>query len=416
MGVEFDLRRTLARRVYYGWVVVVACLLASVVVFGTTYAFAVFYDSFVETFESSATLLAVVFGVQTALIYVSGVGVSRLVERYGARRVAALSATLLVAGVAWTAIAQSYLELLVAFGVVAAVGMAGLYNVSYATLPRWFDRRRGTATALASTGLGIGLVVVPPGTNAVIAAHGWRTAMLALAGFIAVLSVVLVLLFADDPGAVDADTTGEFDDDSTSEMAERADVPAIVLSRRFLVVLAGWTMIFAPMYVVLGHVVRHATTAGIGRSAGVLSIAVIGLTTTAGRISIGPISDRLGRPRTFVICGGLLGGATAALAVAPSPPLFLAVVAAFGIGYAGCGGLIGAVTADLFGNRSLNMLFAVLSTSFAFAGLPAPPLASLWYEFTGSYQLAFAAFGILGICGAGLVTLGIRMPSAMVRS
>lgn len=42
------LRRALARRIYYGWVIVVACLLASMVVFGTSYAFGVFFDSLLE--------------------------------------------------------------------------------------------------------------------------------------------------------------------------------------------------------------------------------------------------------------------------------------------------------------------------------------------------------------------------------
>lgn len=89
-------------------------------------------------------------------------------------------------------------------------------------------------------------------------------------------------------------------------------------------------------------------------------------------------------------------------------PTFLAVVVVFGVGYGGCGGLIGALTADLFGNRSLNTLFALLSVAFAVAGLAAPPLAGLWFEIAGSYDLAFVAAGALGVVGAGCVAVATR--------
>jgi len=406
-------RRVLADRVYYGWIIALACFLASVAVFGTTYAFGVFYDVFLDAFEASGPLVAVVFGVQTALLYVSGIGVGRVIERYGRRRVAAVSGTLLVGGLVWTARAQSYLELLVAFGVVAAVGMGGLYIVSYATLPTWFDRRRGTASALASAGLGVGLVVVPPSAEAVIDGFGWRAALIALAGLVAALVAVVVVLFADDPAAVGADTSHEFGttDGGRGEPAEtdRSAVRDIVTSGPFLLVFAGWTLAFAPVYVVFAHVVRHASATGIGRSVGVAAVAAIGVATTLGRVSIGPLSDRLGRPRTFAGSAVLLSGATAWLGVASGSAQYLAAVALFGVGYAGCGGLIGAVTADLFGNRALDTLFGVLSVSFAVTGLFSPPLAGVWFEAVGSYRLAFVGFGVVGVLGAGCVALGARV-------
>jgi len=84
-----DPRRILAERVYYGWIIVVAALLGTTAVYGTSYAFGVFYDVFIEEFAVSRSVLATVFGLQTALIYVVGVGAGRAVDRYGQRVVAA---------------------------------------------------------------------------------------------------------------------------------------------------------------------------------------------------------------------------------------------------------------------------------------------------------------------------------------
>jgi len=406
-------RRALARRVYYGWVIAVACFLASVIVFGTSFAFGVLYDVFIDAFARSESLIAFVFGLQTALLYVSGVGFSRLIDRHGQRRVTVLSGVILVAGLAWTSVAGSYLELVASFGVVAAVGMAGLYIVSFATLPAWFERRRGTATGFASAGLGVGLVVVPPGVDAVIARFGWRPAVVALAGFVGLLLLVVVALFADTPEDVGADTGVEFRDTGDGAAPDPVERPRrLVTSGPFLLVFGGWVLIFAPTFVVFAHLVRYATDAGIGRSAGVLAIALIGVTTTVGRIAVGPVSDWVGRVRTFAVSGAALGLSTAAMVLAPSGAVLLAAACLFGVAYAGSGGLVGAVAADLFGYRSINTVFAVLAISFGVGGLVSPPLAGWWFETTGSYDLAFVGFGALGVLGAGAVALGTGLRDA----
>jgi len=420
------LRRALADRVYYGWVITFACLLASMAVFGTTYAFGVFYDALLEEFAASRAALAAAFGLQTALIYIGSVAAGRAVERIGARRVAAISAVVLPVGLAWTAYARSFAELLVAFGVVAALGMAGLYVVGYATVPYWFRRRRGTAAGLASAGLGVGLVVVPPGADYLIGVVGWREAMLAVAGVAALLGGLVALLFADDPADVGADRSVEFGPDvgdmdasgleSTpkaveSDHREGAGTPIrrIVRSAPFVTVFIGWVFVFAPMFALLSHVVVHAADAGIGRSAGVLAITVIGVTTTGCRLGIGVLADRVGRTATFVASAAIMGVAVIGIAVAPTGATLIGAAVVFGIGYGGCGGLLGPQVADLFGDDHLNTLFGLLSLSFAVSGLMSPPLAGYIFQVTGSYTVAFVALGVSGIVGAGCVSLAARL-------
>lgn len=411
----FNLRYTLANRIYYGWIIVFACILASIAIFGTSYAFGVFYDAFIREFAVSRTVLAVVFGLQTALIYVTGVAAGQVIDRYGRRQTAAVSGGLLTVGLLWTALARSYLELLVGFGIVSAVGMGGLYVIGYASVPLWFERRRGTATALASAGLGVGLVVVPPSANALITTVGWRRALVTIAVTVAVLSMVVSLLFADDPADVGADRRVDQTESETPENLENtADggpgrIQAVITSPRFLLVFVGWVLLFSPLYVLLSHVALYTDDIGFGRSLGVFSITVIGIATTGARLGIGTLSDRIGRTRTFVLFGALMGSATLGLVFAPTPTVFLAFVTVFGIGYGGCGGLLGALVADLFGNAHLNTLFALMSLSLGVAGIVAPPLAGFVFELMGGYAPALLGIGSGGIIGAGCIALGTRL-------
>ncbi len=412
-----DPRRALAERVYYGWIIVVACLLATTAVYGTSYAFGVFYDVFIAEFHVSRSLLAGVFGMQTALIYVVGVGAGRSVDRYGQRKTAAVSSVLFVVGLIWAAISRSYLELFIAFGLLSAVGMGGLFVVSFATIPLWFEARRGAASGIASAGLGIGMVVFPLGTNVLISSVGWRRSMLGIALAAAVLCFTFTVLFADRPDEVGADPTVEFGDGrspfETSEI--RTDGQAqptsleTITSARFLFVFLSWVLLSAPVYIVISHIVSYATIIGIGRSEGVLALTTVGVMATVARFGVGSLADRVGRIRTFIASTVVLGAAMIGVALAPTVTVFIGTIVVFGVGYGGCGSLFSPLVADLFGHDDLNTLFAVMSLAFAVAGLTAPPLAGLWFEVSGSYTWAFLITGLGAFVGAGCVAIASRL-------
>ncbi|MFC7008341.1 MFS transporter [Halalkalicoccus salilacus] len=88
---------------------------------------------------------------------------------------------------------------MLAYGVVTGLGMSVLFVVSYATVPRWFDRRQGLAGGLASAGLGAGMLVVAPAADALIERVGWRSALLVLAAGVAVVMLVAVAAIRDEP-------------------------------------------------------------------------------------------------------------------------------------------------------------------------------------------------------------------------
>jgi MFS family permease len=408
-----DPRRVLAERVYYGWIIVVASLLATTAVYGTSYAFGVFYDVFIVEFEVSRSLLAGVFGLQTALIYVVGVGAGRAVDRYGQRRIATVSSVLFTVGLVWAAVSRSYLELFVAFGLLSAVGMAGLFVVSFATIPLWFEARRGTASGIASAGLGIGMVAFPLGADTLISTVGWRQAMFGIAIAAGVLCTVFTVLFADRPSDVGAAAGAEFEGESPFDAPAGADRGLAnyetITSAPFLLVFLGWVLLSAPVYVVISHVVSHATSVGIGRSEGVLALTTIGVMATVARFGVGALADRIGRTRTFVASTVFLGAAMVGVALAPTATLFLGAIVCFGAGYGGCGSLFSPLVADLFGHENLNTLFAVMSLAFAVSGLTAPPLAGLWFEAAGSYTGSFLVTGLGALVGAGCVGAASRL-------
>ena len=399
--------------VYRGWRVVVGCFLGALVVFGVSYSYSVFLGPIQSDLALSRADVSLVFSIQTAVIYVAAAGIGVLADRYGVRRLLALGTGLFVAGTALATRARTLPALLLSYGVVAAVGLGAVYVVSYATVPRWFGRRRGLAAGVATAGLGVGMLAVAPAASYLVSATGWRTALFALAGGAAVLLAAAVALVADDPPSRGVDPTPEFPtgypERPPSDWATyREEVAAVAASRTFLLVFAGWVLVYATLYVVFVHVVAHAGAVGIGRRAGALALAAIGATTSVARVAVGWAADRVGRERTFVACSAVMGAATLALPLADTAAGLLAFAVVYGAAYGGNGALLSPLTTDLFGTANPNAVFGLVSLSFAVSGLVAPWAAGATFDVTGTYTPAFVAAGAAGLAGAALVSLAGR--------
>jgi len=399
-------RGRLAERTYYGWIVAGCCFVAAGVMFGMTYSFSVFFDPLLSSFPVRLARISLVYGLQTFVVFVGAAGLGGALDRVGPRRLLAAGAVFLAAGLVGASYSSSYAALLATYGVVTGLGMGALYVAAYATVPLWFDRRRGAATGLASAGLGAGLLVVAPTAAELIARGGWRSALRALAaGFLVVLAAATYLM-ADRHGDVGADPAVEFpagrSGAATGVGDWRARLAAVgdrVRSVPFALVVAGWALVYATLYVLVNHVVPFAERAGM-RWAGVATLTVVGVSTSAARLTVGPASDRIGRVRIFVACSAVMGAGLLALPFAREPVALFAVAVCFGVGYGGNGALLSPLIADLFGTDQLGTLYGLASVAFAVAGLAAPPLATVGYGGLGSYRPVFLVTGALGLVGA----------------
>lgn len=394
------------RALYYGWVVVAACFLATGVVFGMTYSFGVYLDPLAATFHASTARTSLVFGVQLFVLYTAAAPMGGVVEWLGPRRGLVLAAALVGGGMVAGSQADSLRLLVLSYSVVTGFGMSLAFVVGYATPPQWFQRRRGMATALASAGLGVGMVVVAPTASILVTRVGWRGAFSLLGGSLALTLLLAALLIADDPKNVEATVGTEFPDGRpTSNDGWREQfrvVRGVAGSRTFRLLFSGYVLLYVTLYVLLNHLVNYAAVQGI-RETGVLALSVVGATTAVTRLAVGGVADRLGRLAVFVVCGAAMALALFALPLARAPLMLLAIAVFFGVGYGGTGALLSSVPADLFGDRNLNALFGLVSLSFAVPGLLGPFAASVGFDRFGSYTPVFVTTGVVGLAGVGFV-------------
>jgi MFS family permease len=135
---------------------------------------------------------------------IGGVVCGLLAARFGQRRVAMMGGIAICAGLFLASLGHSW-SLLAGIGIgVGIFGNGALFPPMFAYVSLWFDRRRGTALALVSSGQYIAGFLWPFLFERAIAAYGWQRTMQAygiLAACVVLVVAALVLRPAPMPQA-----------------------------------------------------------------------------------------------------------------------------------------------------------------------------------------------------------------------
>jgi MFS family permease len=102
-------------------------------------------------------------------------------------------------GLGAASVARNLMEVYVAYGLGVGLGIGCSYVPAVGAVTRWFVRRRGFASGLAVSGIGVGTLVVPPLAAWLIDTLGWRETYLVLGIFAVVVGAGMALLIEDDP-------------------------------------------------------------------------------------------------------------------------------------------------------------------------------------------------------------------------
>ena len=136
-----------------------------------------------------------------------GIAMGWLADRYGVRWTALAGTVSVALGLAISSFGQGILgevpALYVGHGLfIGLLGIAGLNAPLYVYVSRWFDRRRGSALALISSGQYIAGALWPPIFERSIASYGWRETMLMFGLFQLAVILPLAALFLRKPPEV----------------------------------------------------------------------------------------------------------------------------------------------------------------------------------------------------------------------
>ncbi|XP_068144346.1 uncharacterized protein chk isoform X2 [Drosophila tropicalis] len=166
----------------YGWVVVFASLVVSLIADGLSFSFGLINTELLEYFGESASKTAWISSLFFSVPLLMGPIWSNLVDKYGCRRMTILGGVVSAFGFALSSLCTSIEMLMVTFGIISGLGLGIGYVTAVVSIAFWFDKKRSFATGIGASGTGIGTFVYARLTQYLIESYGWRGAILILGG------------------------------------------------------------------------------------------------------------------------------------------------------------------------------------------------------------------------------------------
>ena len=148
--------------IFHGWFVVAGAFAVTFVGFGCAYTFSAFLESLQRDFGASRGSVSLVFSLAGFLYFGLGIVSGPLADRFGSRRLAVIGMLLTGLGLAAASFARSLVEVYAAYGLGVGIGVGCAYVPAVGAVQRWFVRRRGFASGLAVSGIGVGTLAMPP--------------------------------------------------------------------------------------------------------------------------------------------------------------------------------------------------------------------------------------------------------------
>jgi MFS family permease len=258
-----------------------------------------------------------------------GIPMGWIAERVGVRWTVMFGALMMALGLAIATLGTTW-PLYIGYGVfVGLIGLSGMNAPFYVYISKWFERRRGSALALISSGTYIAGALWPPIFERAIAYAGWRQTMLWFAVLEAGLIVPLAAVFLRRaPTHLPASVTHR-------APTEHASVLGWPPNLVFAALCAAIFLCCVPMSMPQSHLVAFCSDLGISKAHGAAMLSVLLGTAFLCRQIWGLIADRIGGLRT-VLLGSVIQTITisAFLFTQDEVGLFT-VAAAFGLGFSG---------------------------------------------------------------------------------
>jgi len=417
-------KETHQQGIFYGWIITGLVFLNLGMAYGAQYSFGVLFPAMIEEFKWNRQNLAGAFSLYTFLYGSLGIILGRWVDRFGPRVVLTAGSICLGMGIGLISQVRAPWHLYLVYGFLAAWGMSATYMTASPTIVKWFVEKRGLALGIAQSGLGIGIMLIPPLVGTLIFSFGWRHACMILGASVFAVLFTTALFMIGHPEKVgllpdgrrvdEPDGPGKGSLKSISKEMSWSATEAIH-TRSFWVLTAifflTWLLVFLPLV----HLVIFALDIGLSQKSALFALSFLGGSSTVGRLMMGYVSDRIGRKQTLGLNLALQVFSWFWIMGTNNAWMLIVFAFSFGFSYGGVNAVFPSIVGDYFGRLKaasvIGAIFSISGVSAAFG----PFVGGYIYDLTNSYRPAFLLGGVTNLLALFLLFLS-KPPAKIVRS
>ena len=323
-------------------------------------------------------------------------------DRLGPGKITLAGSILIGGGMVCTAFVNSSAPWLVyvTYGIVAGLGVGTVYTSTIATVQKWFPDRRGFASGMIVGAFGFSLVLFAPLAKYMLASAGVPNTFLIFGiSFFVVCGVCSLFIQNPQEGYVPAGYAPL----QAAAQRQHYSPKEIIKTKQYY--LLSFALFFTlPAYFILNPVfISLGTARGLSDGFAVLGVALTGIASAAGRLTVAWTSDKIGRKSAMVIIAIIILSAALVMIIGKGV-LFLICIMLIAFGFGGAAGVYSAMTAESFGTKYTGMNFGLVMLGFGASALVFP-IISRQLTANGSYTSSFVMASLTCVIAIVLVLL-----------
>ena len=391
----------------HAWVVAIVSLVLTAVASGIYYLVGIAIVPRADELGIPVRSASLPYGLAMLGMGVGGIAMGWFADRRGPFIPAVVGTLAIVVGSYWVSFTSDFNIILISYAVLlGGIGNGALVTPLFANAARWFEARRGLATAVVGSGNALGGAMWPPIFNLWVANHGFSFTyeLFAMIALITMLPLCLVLRASSPDQRLI----------KSRVVSHESENDNLLFSPQMIVILLCVAVVgcCTAMSMPLVHLPNYMAVKGFSLSDGALLLAILMATSMVARICWGFVCDYLGGLRTLFLTSSIQALGLVGIAFSDGFVALYGVAILFGLGF---GGILPCYPVILREHLSPERLgFRVgLIVLFGATGMGlGPEIAGRTFAELGTYFPGFAAgflANVLNLILIGTIILfGVR--------
>ncbi|KAJ3496251.1 hypothetical protein NLG97_g2800 [Lecanicillium saksenae] len=278
------------------WLVVLGAWCTAFCSFGWLNSIGVFQQYYQKVLLHNENASTVSWIPSLQIFFILGMGpiVGTLYDRYGPRWLVLVGTFMHVFGIMMASLSTKYWQILLAQGVCSGIGVSALFQPPLNCVGGYFNKKRGAAFGILSTGASVGGVVWPVMVTHLIRQVGFGWAMRTCAFVNLFLLAIANLTVRCFQPPVPKKITG-------------AQLAKPFREVDYLLVMAGFFCLTYGVFVPLNYLPVQAASTGMDPNLVQYLLPILNAASLFGRLFAGFMGDKMGRFNIFIGCCYLSG-------------------------------------------------------------------------------------------------------------
>ena len=376
--------------------VLIACFFTIFTSYAVRYGYGILLPEMLPAISITKTEAGVIYGSFFIAYTISSPILGLLGDRYNIRLLLTLFVSIFAAGTFLMSYSSSLVQASLFF-TLAGIGSAVCWAPTVALAQRWTsDKHRGKTLAFIDIGSALGIIGTSSAIPMIVTLYDWRAGWMTLGilGFtVAILNSIAIREYRGMQSSLQKASIEKTKNIPLGEIYIR-----LLKDRKFWLIglaylLTGFSIIIPFTFLSTYAVQELSMTYEISTRL----ITVIGIGAIIGKVTLGPLSDNIGRIKVMMLCALLITGGSLGMAFTRSVGLVV-FISVFSLGYGIAWSMYAASASDYFSKDYSGSIIGLWTVYLGVGSIISPIIAGWIADTTGTLSWSF----ILAAIGGGI--------------